>query len=89
MCFILCHPERSKITFINNIYISKQYLFPFLKTLCDYEYLSVLCLKVSIYKFGRKQLTKLANLHMHSQCALSEPISSSWKTRKLTVCRFI
>jgi hypothetical protein len=26
---------------------------------------------------------------MHSQCALSEPISSSRKTRKLTVCRFI
>jgi hypothetical protein len=32
---------------------------------------------------------KLANLLMHSQCALSEPISSSRKTRKLTVCRFI
>jgi hypothetical protein len=30
---------------------------------------------------------KLANLLMHSQCALSEPISSSRKTRKLTVCR--
>jgi hypothetical protein len=27
---------------------------------------------------------KLANLLMHSQCALSEPISSSRKTRKLT-----
>jgi hypothetical protein len=53
------------------------------------EYLSVLCLKVSIYQFCRKQLTKLANLLMHSQCALSEPISSSRKTRKLTVCRFI
>jgi hypothetical protein len=26
---------------------------------------------------------------MHSECALSEPISSSRKTRKLTVCRFI
>jgi hypothetical protein len=51
--------------------------------------LSVLCLKVSIYQFCRKQLTKLANLLMHSQCALSEPISSSRKTRKLTVCRFI
>ena len=46
-------------------------------------------LKVSIYQFCRKQLTKLANLLMHSQCALSEPISSSRKTRKLTVCRFI
>ena len=44
---------------------------------------------VSIYQFCRKQLTKLANLLMHSQCALSEPISSSRKTRKLTVCRFI
>ena len=32
---------------------------------------------------------KLANLLMHSQCALSEAISSSRKTRKLTVCRFI
>jgi hypothetical protein len=32
---------------------------------------------------------KLANLLMHSQCAPSEPISSSRKTRKLTVCRFI
>ena len=32
---------------------------------------------------------KLANLLMDSQCALSEPISSSRKTRKLTVCRFI
>ena len=53
------------------------------------EYLSVLCLKVSIYQFCRKQLTKLANLLVHSQCALSEPISSSRKTRKLTVCRFI
>ena len=52
-------------------------------------YLSVLCLKVSMYQFCRKQLTKLANLLMHSQCALSEPISSSRKTRKLTVCRFI
>jgi hypothetical protein len=31
----------------------------------------------------------LANLLMHLQCALSEPISSSRKTRKLTVCRFI
>ena len=39
--------------------------------------LSVLCLKVSIYQFCRKQLTKLANLLMHSQCALSEAISSS------------
>jgi hypothetical protein len=38
------------------------------------EYLSVLCLKVSIYQFCRKQLTKLANLLMHSQCALSGPI---------------
>ena len=53
------------------------------------EYLPVLWLKVSIYQFCRKQLTKLANLLMHSQCALSEPISSSRKTRKLTVCRFI
>ena len=26
---------------------------------------------------------------MHSQCALSEPISSSRKMRKFTVCRFI
>ena len=34
-------------------------------------------------------LPKLANLLMHSQCALSEPISSSRKTRKFTVCRFI
>ena len=32
---------------------------------------------------------KLANLLMYSQCALSEPISSSRKTRILTVCRFI
>jgi hypothetical protein len=32
---------------------------------------------------------KLANLLMHSQCALSEPISSNGKTRKLTVCGFI
>jgi hypothetical protein len=53
------------------------------------EYLPVLWLKVSIYQFCRKQLTKLANLLMHSQCALSEPISSSRKTRKLTVCKFI
>jgi hypothetical protein len=53
------------------------------------EYLSVLCFKVSIYQFCRKQLTKSANLLMHSQCALSGPISSSRKTRKLTVCRFI
>ena len=37
----------------------------------------------------QKTLTKLANLLMHSQCALSEPISSSRKTRKWTVCRFI
>jgi hypothetical protein len=29
-------------------------------------------------------LPKLANLLMHSQCALSEPISPSRKTRKLT-----
>ena len=36
-----------------------------------------------------QKTTKLANLLMHSQCALSEPISSSRKTRKLTVCRFI
>jgi hypothetical protein len=43
------------------------------------EYLSVLCLKVAIYQFCRKQLPKLANLLMHSQCALSEPISSSRK----------
>jgi hypothetical protein len=48
--------------------------------------LSALCFKVSIYQFCRKQLTKLANLLMHSQSALSEPISSSRKTRKLTVC---
>ena len=41
------------------------------------------------YQFCRKQLTKLANLLMHSQCALSEPISPIRKTRKLTVCRFI
>ena len=34
-------------------------------------------------------LPKLTNLLVHSQCALSEPISSSRKTRKLTVCRFI
>ena len=34
-------------------------------------------------------LPTLANLLMHSQCALSEPISLSRKTRKLTVCRFI
>ena len=34
-------------------------------------------------------LPKLANLLMHSQCALSEPISSIRKTRKLTVYRFI
>ena len=34
-------------------------------------------------------LPKLANLLMHSQCALSEPMSSSRKTRKLTACRFI
>jgi hypothetical protein len=45
--------------------------------------------EVSIYQFCRKQLTKLANLLMHSQCALSEPISSSRKMRTLTVCRFI
>ena len=32
---------------------------------------------------------KPANLLMHSQCALSEPNSSSRKTRKLTVCGFI
>ena len=32
---------------------------------------------------------KLANLLMHSQCALSELISSSRKTRKLAVGRFI
>jgi hypothetical protein len=44
---------------------------------------------VSIYQFCKKQLPKLANLLMYSQCALSEPISSSRKTRKLTVCRFI
>jgi hypothetical protein len=50
---------------------------------------SILYLKVSIDQFCRKQFTKLANLLMHSQCALSEPISSSRKTRKLTVCRFI
>ena len=47
------------------------------------------CFFVSIDQFCRKQFTKLANLLMHSQCALSEPISSSRKTRKLTVCRFI
>ena len=34
-------------------------------------------------------LQKLANFLMHSQCALSEPISSSRKTRKLAACRFI
>ena len=55
----------------------------------NFDYLSVLCLKVTIYQFCRKQLRKLANLLMHSQCAPSEPISSSRKTRKLTVCRFI
>jgi hypothetical protein len=37
----------------------------------------------------QKTISKLANLLMHSQCALSGPISSSRKTRKLTVCRFI
>jgi hypothetical protein len=37
---------------------------------------------------SRKQLTTITTLLMHSQCALSEPISSSRKTRKLTVCRF-
>ena len=58
----------------------------------DYKYLGVyfsMSLSLSIDQFCRKQLTKLANLLMHSQCALSEPISSSRKTRKLTVCRFI
>jgi hypothetical protein len=40
--------------------------------------------QVSIDQFCRKQLTKLANLLMHSQCAPSEPISSSRKTRKLS-----
>jgi hypothetical protein len=40
-------------------------------------------------KGGLTLITKLANLLMHSQCALSEPISSSRKTRKFTVCRFI
>jgi hypothetical protein len=34
----------------------------------SWKYLSVLCLKVSIDQFCRKQLTKLANLLMHSQC---------------------
>jgi hypothetical protein len=35
-----------------------------------------------------ESIGKIANL-MHSQCALSESISSSRKTRKLTVYRFI
>jgi hypothetical protein len=45
--------------------------------------------KKQVDQFCRKQLPKLSNLLMHSQCALSEPISSSRNTRKLTVCRFI
>jgi hypothetical protein len=47
------------------------------------EYLSVLCLKVSIYQFCRKQLTKLANLLMHSQYALSEWTKTSSSTPNL------
>jgi hypothetical protein len=38
---------------------------------------------------SQNQSSKLSNLLMHSQCALSEPISASRNTRKLTVCRFI
>jgi len=38
---------------------------------------------VNLSILQKKQLPKLANLLMHSQCALSEPISSSRKTRKL------
>ena len=84
--------------FLERVNVSPLFLFPLNpgiswkwteNSLFWLEYLSVLCLKVSIYQFCRKQSTKLENLPMHSQCALSEPISSSRKTRKLTVCRFI
>jgi hypothetical protein len=44
---------------------------------------------LKFFKLVQDGLTKLANLLMQSQCALSEPISSSRKTRTLTVCRFI
>jgi hypothetical protein len=45
--------------------------------------------KFVIIQWITRVVPKLANLLMHSQCALSEPISSSRKTWKLTVCRFI
>ena len=77
--------------FLQRVNVSPPFLFPLNPGISWKwtEYLSVLCLKVSIDQFCRKQFTKLANLLMHSQCALSEPISSSRKMRKLTVCRFI
>ena len=84
-------PHLFLLTFFVKVNVNLLFLFP-LNTGISWkwtEYLSVLCLKVSIYQLCRKQLTKLANLLMHSQCALSEPISSSRKTRKLTVCRFL
>jgi hypothetical protein len=70
------------------MYMSKIEIFFFTARILQNQRM-LCCLKVSIYKFCRKQLTKLANLLMHSQCALSEPVSSSRKTSKLTVCRFI
>ena len=45
--------------------------------------------KFVIIQWITSVVPKLANLLMHSQCALSEPISSIRKTRKLTIRRFI
>jgi hypothetical protein len=81
-------PTKNMTKIVTLLHVSPLFLFPLNPGISWKwtEYLSVLCLKVSIYQFCRKQLTKLANLLLHSQCALSEPISSSRKMRKLTVC---
>jgi hypothetical protein len=55
----------------------------------EVKYESLCDERITTIKKREKQLTKLTNLLMHSQCALSEPISSSRNTRKLRACRFI
>ena len=89
--------DRLKLLFIVNnhncnkrkLYLIKSLKWALMWNIHQSNLINIRFLKVSIYQLCRKQLTKLANLLMHSQCALSEPISSSRKTRKLTVCRFI
>ena len=76
---------QTKLTSISLI----NYCYNIFCIFCKMGKRSDLSAEKKLFAFFRKQLTKLANLLMHSQCALSEPISSSMKTRKLTVCRFI